>query len=188
MIDAGELRRGNILRIDGKLHQVLDFQHQKLGRGSAQVRLRLRDLASKATIERVFQASQRYERVRLDTHHVHYLYQDPSGYHFMDLESYDEVVLSRDEVGEAANYLVDNLELDIVAFEGRPIGVELPVAIDMPVTATEPGLRSDTATTATKAATVASGLQVLVPLFVQTGDVIRIDTRTGQYLTRASQA
>ncbi len=185
MIDAGELRRGNVLRIDDKLFQLVDFQHQKIGRGSAQVRLRLKDLASQATTDRVFQASQRYERVRLDEHQVQFLYDEPNGFHFMDMESYDEMVLSPHEVGDAARYLADSLELVIVAFEGRPIGIELPIAVELPVTATDPGFRGDTATGGTKPATLSTGLQVQVPLFVNVGDVIRVDTRTGDYLTRA---
>ncbi len=186
MIDAGELRRGYVLRIDGKLFQLRDFQHQKIGRGSAQVRLRLRQLESGATTERVFRAGQRYERVRLDEHRVQYLYKDPAGFHFMDLESYDEHVLAPDDVGDTANYLADNLELEIVAFEGRPIGLELPVSVDLTVKETEPASRTDTASAATKQAALATGLRVQVPTFVETGDVVRIDTRTGAYVTRVS--
>ena len=186
MIDACELRRGYVLRIDGKLFQLRDFWHQKIGRGSAQVRLRLRRLESGATTERVFQASQRYERVRLDEHRVQYLYKDPAGFHFMDQESYDEHVLSPDDVGDTAKYLADNLELEIVAFEGRPIGMELPVSVDLTVSETDPASRTDTASAATKSATLATGLRVQVPTFVEAGDVVRVDTRTGEYLTRVS--
>ena len=186
MIDAGELRRGNVLRIDDRLFQLIDFQHQKIGRGSAQVRLRLKDLSSHARTDRVFQASQRYERVRLDEHQVQFLYDDPDGFHFMDMETYNEIVLSQEEVGDAARYLSDSLELVIVAFEGRSIGIELPISVELSVTATEPGLRGDTAAGASKPATISTGFQVQVPLFVNVGDVVRIDTRTGAYVTRVS--
>lgn len=184
MIDAGELRRGWVLRIDGALCQVIDFQHQKIGRGSANVRLRVRDVRSGSTTDRSFQASRRFERVILDTHKVQYLYRDASGFHFMDMETYEDMTLSEDAVGDAANYLTDGLDLEITSFEGVPLGVELPINIDIEVVETEPGVRGDTATGATKMARVATGLEVQVPLFVETGDVLRIDSRSGEYQTR----
>ena len=184
MIDAGELRRGWVLRIDGALCQIIDFQHQKIGRGSANVRLRMRDVRSGSTTDRSFQASKRFERVILDTHKVQYLYRDASGFHFMDMETYEDMTLSEDAVGEAAQYLTDGLDLEITAFEGAALGVELPINVDIEVVETEPGIRGDTATGATKMAKVATGLEVQVPLFVATGDVLRIDTRSGEYQTR----
>ena len=184
MIDAGELRRGWVLRIDGALCQIIDFQHQKIGRGSANVRLRMRDVRSGSTTDRSFQASKRFERVILDTHKVQYLYRDVSGFHFMDMETYEDMTLSEDAIGEAAQYLTDGLDLEITAFEGAALGVELPINVDIEVVETEPGIRGDTATGATKMAKVATGLEVQVPLFVATGDVLRIDTRSGEYQTR----
>tara|TARA_Y100000588_G_scaffold395083_1_gene519679 strand:- start:3009 stop:3566 length:558 start_codon:yes stop_codon:yes gene_type:complete len=185
VIDAGELRRGWVLRIENILFQVVEFQHQKIGRGSANVRLRLRDLRGGSITDRTFQASKRFERVILDSHKVQFLYNDDSGYHFMDVESFEELTLSTDSVGDAANYLPDGLELEIVAFESSPIGLELPVTVDMEVVETEPGVRGDTATGATKQAKLVTGLTVQVPLFVDKGDVLRIDTRTGDYQSRA---
>ena len=185
MIDAGELRRGWVLRIENVLFQVVEFQHQKIGRGSANVRLRLRDVRGGSITDRTFQASKKFERVILDSHKVQFLYNDDSGYHFMDVDSFEELTLSRDSVGEAANYLPDGLELEIVAFESSPIGLELPVTVDMEVVETEPGVRGDTATGATKQARLVTGLTVQVPLFVDKGDVLRIDTRTGGYQARA---
>ncbi len=185
MIDAGELRRGWVLRIDGALYQIVSFQHQKIGRGSANVRLRLRDLRGGSTTDRTFQASRRFERVILDSHRVQFLYSDDAGYHFMDTETFDDMTLSAAAVGGAAKYMADSLELEVVAFEGSPIGVELPVTVDIEVLETEPGVRGDTATGATKQARMATGLTVQVPLFVNVGDVLRIDTRTGAYQTRA---
>lgn len=184
MIDAGELRRGWVLRIDGALCQVVDFQHQKIGRGSANVRLRVRDVRSGSTTDRSFQASKRFERVILETHKVQYLYRDASGYHFMDMETYEDMTISADAIGDAANYLTDGLDLEITSFEDVPLGVELPINVDIEVVETEPGIRGDTATGATKMARVATGLEVQVPLFVQTGDVLRIDSRSGDYQTR----
>lgn len=185
MIDAGELRRGNVLRLDGKLFELLEFRHQKIGRGSAQVRLRMRDLKTGAITERVNQASQRYERVRLDQQPVQYLYEDPAGFHFLNMETYDEMILSQVDVGQVARYLVDSLELTIVLFEGLPLGLEPPITVDMPVTEAEPGVRGDTATGATKVAKLSTGLEVQVPLFVNVGDVIKVDTRSGAYLERS---
>lgn len=184
MIDAGELRRGWILRLDGALCQVVDFQHQKIGRGSANVRLRVRDVRSGSTTDRSFQASKRFERVILDEHRVQYLYRDAAGFHFMDMETYEDMTLSEDAVGAAAQYLTDGLDLEIKSFEGVPLGVELPINVDIKVVETEPGIRGDTATGGTKMARVATGLEVQVPLFVETGDVLRIDTRSGEYQTR----
>ena len=185
MIDAGELRRGWVLRIENNLFQVVTFQHQKIGRGSANVRLRLRDVRGGSTTDRTFQASKRFERVILDSHQVQFLYNDDSGYHFMDINSFEELTLSAAAVGDAANYLPDGLELEIVAFEGSPIDVELPVTVDMEVVETEPGVRGDTTTGATKQAQLVTGLTVQVPLFVEKGNLLRIDTRTGEYQARA---
>ena len=184
MIDAGEFRRGWVLRIDGALCQIIDFQHQKIGRGSANVRLRVRDVRSGSTTDRSYQASKRFERVILDTHKVQYLYRDADGFHFMDMETYEDMSMSTDAVGEVAQYLTDGLELEITSFEGAPLGVDLPINVEIEVVETEPGIRGDTATGATKMARVATGLEVQVPLFVETGDVLRIDTRSGEYQTR----
>jgi len=173
-----------VLRIDGDLCQVIDFQHQKIGRGSANVRLKVRDVRSGSTTDRSFQASKRFERVILETHKVQYLYQDASGFHFMDMETYADMTLSADAVGESAQFLTAGLDLEITSFEGVPLGVELPINVDIEVVETEPGVRGDTATGATKMARVATGLDVQVPLFVETGDVLRIDTRSGEYQTR----
>jgi len=170
--------------MDGALCQIIDFQHQKIGRGSANVRLRVRDIRSGSTTDRSFQASKRFERVILETHKVQYLYRDSSGFHFMDMETYEDMTLSEDSVGEAAQYLTDGLDLEITSFEGAPLGVELPINIDIEVVETEPGVRGDTATGATKMARVATGLEVQVPLFVETGDVLRIDSRSGEFQTR----
>lgn len=185
MIDAGELRRGWVLRIENVLFQIVEFQHKKMGRGSANVRLRLRDVRGGSITDRTFQASKKFERVILDSHKVQFLYNDDSGYHFMDVDSFEELTLSTDAVGEAANYLPDGLELEIVTFESSPIGLELPVTVDMEVVETEPGVRGDTATGASKQARLVTGLTVQVPLFVDKGDVLRIDTRTGEYQSRA---
>ncbi len=177
-----------MVRLDGTLYEIVEYQHQKIGRGSAQTKLRLRDIVNRTTTDRVFQASQRFERVRLDTDPAQFLYQSADAHHFMNMQTYDEVALSTGEVGEAARFLVDGLELQLTSFEGQTIGLELPVAVEVTIAHTEPGVRGDTATAANKRATLSTGLQIDVPLFINTGDVVRVDTRTGAYLTRVGQA
>ncbi len=176
------------MRLDSTLYEIVEHQHQKIGRGSAQTKLRLRDIVNRTTTDRVFQASQRFERVRLDVDPAQFLYQSSDEYHFMNMQTYEEVALSTSEIGEAARFLVDGLELELTSFEGQTIGLELPVAVEMTIAHTEPGVRGDTATAANKQATLSTGHQIDVPLFINTGDVVRVDTRSGEYVTRVGQA
>ncbi len=184
MINVTDLRKGTTFLMDGELWKVLEYQHHKPGRGNAYIRTRLRNLRSGATIERTFLSGDRVDDVRLEHRTVQYLYHDDHFYHFMDVESFDQPVLSAEALGDAINYLKENLTIDLVMYEGEPLDVELPVTVDLEVVESEPGLRGDTATGATKTATLETGLKVQVPLFVNVGDVVRVDTRTGEYLTR----
>lgn len=186
MINAGEIKKGIIIELDGQLYQIGDFQHIKMGRGSAQVRLKLRNVKSGGNVERTFQAGEKFARVRLDHRTVQFQYSDGDLYHFMDTETFDQVALTGEQLGDAANYLMDGLNLEVLSHNDEPIGVELPITVDLEVTETEPGFRGDTATGGTKPATVATGLVVQVPLFVNQGETIRVDTRTGSYLERVS--
>ncbi|MER3405832.1 MAG: elongation factor P [Chloroflexota bacterium] len=186
MIGVGELRRGITIELDGQLYTVLEYEHIKMGRGSAQLRLKLRNLRTGATIERTFQASQRFNRVRLDHHNVQFLYSDDDTYHFMDTETFDQMALNREQLGDAVNYLKEGMTLQLLTYEGQPVSVELPITVDLKVEYTEPGFKGDTATGGTKPARLETGLTIQVPLFVNTGDVVRVDTRTGQYLERVS--
>ena len=186
MIGVGELRRGITIELDGQLYPVLEYEHIKMGRGSAQLRLKLRNLRTGATIERTFQASQRFNRVRLDHHNVQFLYSDDDTYHFMDTETFDQMALNREQLGDAVNYLKEGMTLQLLTYEGQPVSVELPITVDLKVEYTEPGFKGDTATGGTKPARLETGLTIQVPLFVNTGDVVRVDTRTGQYLERVS--
>ena len=188
MVDPGELRRGNVLRLNGTLYEIVEHHHHKIGRGSAQTKLKLRDIMNRTTTDRVFQASQRFERVRLDTDPAQFLYKTSNEFHFLNMETYEEITLSADEVGTASRFLVDAVELELTSFEGRTIGLELPVTIEAPIAHTDPGVRGDTATAASKQATLATGLQIDVPLFINIGDVVRVDTRTAEYVTRVGQA
>ena len=184
MIDVNDLRKGVTFEFDGDLYRVLDYQHHKPGRGNAVIRTKLRNLRSGSTIEKTFVSGDRVQDVRLDHHNVQFLYRDGELYFFMDTESFEQPVLSADMLGDAVNYLTDSMTLELSTHEGKPIDIELPLTVDMEVASTEPGVKGDTATGATKAATLSTGLVIMVPLFVDTGNTVRVDTRTGQYLTR----
>jgi elongation factor P len=184
MISTGELRKGVAIELDGDLWQILDYHHIKMGRGSAQVRITLRNVKRGQTIERSFQAGTKWPRAQLDRRPVQFLYRDGNDFHFMDNDTYDQFHLTAEQLGETAPYLMDGMTLDRTSYQGETIGVELPVTVDMKVTETEPGFAGDTQTGARKPATTETGLVVQVPIFVETGDTIRIDTRTGEYQTR----
>src|SRR5581483_1269079 len=184
MISTGELRKGVIIEVDGQLFNILDYQHLKLGRGSAQVRMKLRDVRSGAVVEKTVQAGSKFPRVRLDTQTVQFLYAEGDLFHFMNVETYDQFALNREQLGDAVNYLKEGLQLEVQFYQDEPIGVELPITVDLRVTHTEPGFKGDTATGGTKPATLETGLTVQVPPFVNVGDVIRVDTRDGSYITR----
>ena len=185
MVSTGEIKRGMTIELEGRVWQIIEFQHIKMGRGSAQVRMKLRDIRRGDIVEKTFQAGERFPRARLDHRNVQYQYSDGTHYHFMDTQTYDQIMLDEAQLGDAAKYLTENAEVQLVEYEGEPIGVDLPASVVLKVSKTELGLKGDTATGATKRATLESGLVVNVPLFVNTGDRIKVDTRTGEYLERA---
>jgi elongation factor P len=184
MISTGELRKGVVIELDNDLWQILDYHHIKMGRGSAQVRIKLRNVKKGGTVERSFQAGDRWPRARLDRRQVQFLYRDGDDFHFMDTESYDQFSMTAEQLADAVLYLRDGMLVDRTTYEGETIGVELPITVDLVVSETEPGYAGDTATGARKGATLSTGLVVQVPLFVNAGDTLRIDTRTGEYQTR----
>jgi len=184
MISTGDLKKGIAIELDGELWQILDYQHIKMGRGSAQVKIKLRNIRRGQTIERSFQAGDKWPRAVLEKRPVQFLYQDGDDYHFMELENYEQFSLTRAQLDDVADYLKDGMQLDRTSWENETIGIELPISVDLTVAETEPGFAGDTATGARKLATMETGLVVQVPLFVAQGDVIRIDTRTGEYQTR----
>lgn len=186
MISTGDLRRGVVIEIDGQLFQVMEYQHLKLGRGSAQVRMKLRNIRSGAILERTVQAGERWPRIQLAHRPVQYLYEEGGNYFFMDQETFDQIAMSRDRLGVAVNYLKDGMELEVSMNGDEPIGLELPIAVELAIAQTEPGIRGDTATGGAKPATLETGLVVSVPLFVNQGETIRVDTRTGSYIERVS--
>jgi len=184
MISATDLRKGVTFELDGDLHRVLAYQHSYVGRGSANVRTKLRNLRTGSTIERTFAASEKFQEVRLELRQVQYLYRDGDLYYFMDTETYEQPALAVEALEDRVNYLKEGLVLSLSMVEGQPVEMELPVTVELEVTETDPGVKGDTATGTTKRATLETGLVVQVPLFVEQGDIIRVDTRTGEYLTR----
>lgn len=184
MISTGELRKGVAIELDGELWQILDYHHIKMGRGSAQVRIKLKNVKRGQTVERTFQAGEKWPRAFLDKRQVQFLYRDGDSFHFMDTESYEQFEMTSEQLDEAARYLTDGMLLERTTYEGETIGVELPVSVELRVVETEPGFAGDTQSGARKPATTETGLVLQVPLFVSAGDVIRIDTRTCEYQTR----
>jgi elongation factor P len=185
MISTGDLKRGMTLELDGELWTVLEHTHLKLGRGSAQARLKMRNVRTGTTVERSFQSGEKFRRAILDKKTVQYLYHEDSTYHFMDTETYEQTALSADMLGDVVNYLKDGQEVELLTYRDEPIGADLPASVELQVAQTDPGVRGDTATAGTKPATMETGLVVQVPLFISEGDRIRVDTRSGQYIERA---
>ena len=185
MIDVNELRKGVTFEMDGELYRVIDYQHHKPGRGKAIIRTRLRNLRTGATLDKTFISGDRVQSIRLEHRTVQYMYNDDRFYYFMDTETYEQFPLADKVLEEAKPYLVENMEIELVSYEGEPIDAELPITVDLEVTQAPPGYAGDTAQGATKEVTLETGLKINVPLFVEEGDVLRIDTRDGRYVTRA---
>jgi elongation factor P len=183
-MSTSDLRKGAAIELDGELWQILDYHHIKMGRGSAQVRIKLRNIKRGQTVERSFQAGDKWPRAQLDRRPVQFLYRDGDDFHFMENETYDQFSLRAEQLDDAALYLKDGMSVDRTSYQGETIGIELPVSVDLRVVETEPGFAGDTQTGARKPATTETGLVVQVPIFVAEGDTIRIDTRTGEYQTR----
>ncbi|MCD6452945.1 MAG: elongation factor P [Dehalococcoidales bacterium] len=185
MLSSSELRKGVTIEYDGKLYQVIDYQHIKMKR-TALARVKLRDVRDGHTIEQTFQNTEKFVRARLDYRDMQYLYCDGDFYYFMDEENYEQLPLSKEQLGDAVNYLKENMSLQIASYKGELIGVEMPLTVELKVVETEPGFRGNTANTATKPATLETGLTIPVPLFVNKGNTIKIDTRSGNYLERVN--
>ena len=184
MISTGDVKKGVIIELDGQLLKVLDWTHIKMARGSAQVRIKLQNVRRGDIVERTFQAGTRWPRARVEQRKVQYLYGDGDAFHFMDNETFDQFTVSAAQIGDDAKYLKETTEVFVTMYEAEVLGVDLPVLVDLVVTQTDPGFAGDTATGARQAAILETGLVVQVPLFVNEGDVVRIDTRNGEYMTR----
>jgi elongation factor P len=184
MISTSDLRKGVAIELDGELWQILDYHHIKMGRGSAQVKIKLRNIRRGQTVERSFQAGDKWPRVQMEHRQVQFMYRDGDDFHFMETESYEQFSIRREQIDDAVNYLKDGMLLDRTSYEGETIGIELPVTVDLKVVGSEPGFAGDTQSGARKPATLETGLVIQVPIFVEEGDTIRVDTRTGDYQTR----
>lgn len=186
MIDTGGLRKGLTLDMNGDLVKVVDYQHVKQGRGSAFVRLTLRNLRTGSTTQQTFQAGSRFQTARMERSRVQYLYAEGDQYNFMDIDTFEQFPLSKEQLGDAVNYLLENETIDLLTYQGQPVDVEIPITVNLEVVQTDPGLKGDTASGGSKPAKLATGVTINVPLFVNEGDVVKVDTRTGAYLERVS--
>lgn len=184
MISVNDFKTGVTIELDGQAYQVVEFQHVKPGKGAAFVRAKLKNVQSGATIERTFRGGEKVPKAHLDRREMQYLYSDGDGYVFMDNENYEQITIGPNQIGEGIKWLLENMNIHVLIFQNNIIGIELPNFVELEVTDTEPGIKGDTATGATKNATLETGAVVQVPLFVNTGDRLRIDTRTGQYMER----
>lgn len=184
MIDVNELRKGVTFEYDGNLYRVLDYHHHKPGRGNATIRVRTVNLRTGANLDMTYQSGDRVQDVRLDYHNVQYLYSDGQFYYFMDQETFEQPALSKELIGDSANYLKEGLDIKLTFYQGEPLDIELPLTIDLEVVEADPSVRGDTATGVTKRVVTETGLQVQVPGFVDVGDKIRVNTTTGAYVTR----
>lgn len=184
MISVNNLKKGLLVDIEGTVFSVVEYQHHKPGKGHAVVRVKLKNAQTKAVLDRTYNSSEKLETADAQRKQMQFLYSDDQ-WHFMDQATYEQVALDRDDIDEAANYLTENLEVEILFYQGKALAVDLPAAVTLKVTYTEPGLKGDTATGAKKKATLETGYIVDVPLFIEEGDVLKIDTRTGAYLERA---
>ncbi|MBQ1870886.1 MAG: elongation factor P [Lachnospiraceae bacterium] len=184
MISAGDFRNGITIEYDGKVCQIIEFQHVKPGKGAAFVRTKLKDVKNGGVVETSFRPTEKFPAARIDRKDMQYLYNDGDLYYFMDLESYEQIGLNKDAIGDALKFVKDNEMVKVCSHNGNVFAVEPPLFVELTITETEPGFKGDTAQGATKPAIVETGAQVYVPLFVEQGEVIKIDTRTGEYLSR----
>ena len=184
MISAGDFRNGVTLEIEGFVYQILEFHHVKPGKGAAFVRTKLKNIINGGVVEKTFRPTEKFPAARIDRVDMQYLYSDGDLFHFMNTETYDQIALNSDDVGDALKFVKENEMVKICSHNGNVFAVEAPLFVELEITDTEPGFKGDTATGATKPATVETGAVVYVPLFVETGNKIKIDTRSGEYLSR----
>lgn len=185
MISTNEFKTGQTIELEGDVYQIIEFQHVKPGKGSAFVRSKLRNVRTGAVIEKTFNAGEKIPKARIEKREVQYLYNDGKDYNFMDMESYDQTAMSAEQLGDAVKYLKENMLIQVLTFQGKSIGVELPNFVELEVVDTAPGIKGDTASGGSKPATLESGAIVQVPFFINIGDKLQIDTRTGNYIKRA---
>ncbi|MBQ5951053.1 MAG: elongation factor P [Lachnospiraceae bacterium] len=186
MISAGDFRNGVTIEYEGQVYQIIEFQHVKPGKGAAFVRTKLKNIVNGGVVEKTFRPTEKCETARIDRKDMQYLYNDGDTYYFMDTETFDQIALNEEKVGDTLEFVKENEMVKICSYKGDVFAIEPPLFVELEITDTEPGFKGDTATGANKPATVETGAQVMVPLFVEIGDRIKIDTRTGEYLSRAN--
>ena len=184
MISAGDFRNGVTIEFEGNVYQIIEFQHVKPGKGAAFVRTKLKNIINGGVVEKTFRPTEKCPQARIDRKDMQYLYSDGDLFNFMDTETYDQIALNADAVGDALKFVKENEMVKICSYNGNVFAIEPPLFVELAITDTEPGFKGDTATGATKPAIVETGAKVMVPLFVDQGEVIKIDTRTGEYLSR----
>ncbi|MBQ2258323.1 MAG: elongation factor P [Lachnospiraceae bacterium] len=184
MISAGDFRNGITIEYENSIYQIIEFQHVKPGKGAAFVRTKLKNIISGGVVEKTFRPTEKCPQARIDRKEMQYLYEDGDLYYFMDTENYEQIGLNADKVGDALKFVKENEMVKVCSHNGNVFAIEPPLFVELVITDTEPGFKGDTATGATKPATVETGATVYVPLFVEQNDVIKIDTRTGEYLSR----
>jgi len=185
MISSSDFRTGVTIEIDNSVWQVVDFQHVKPGKGAAFVRAKLKNVKTGAVVERTFNPSEKLPKAHIDRRDMQYLYESDGSYNLMDNETFEQIALPAEQLGDATKFLKENMNIGVMFFQGTVIGVDLPTSVELTVVETDPGIRGDTATGGTKPATMETGCVVKVPLFINVGEVLRIDTRTGEYIERA---
>lgn len=184
MISAGDFRNGITIEFEGNVYQIIEFQHVKPGKGAAFVRTKLKNIINGGVVEKTFRPTEKCPQARIDRKDMQYLYSDGDLFHFMDTETYDQIALNEEAVGDTLKFVKENEMVKICSYNGNVFAIEPPLFVELEITDTEPGFKGDTATGATKPAIVETGAKVMVPLFVEQGEVIKIDTRTGEYLSR----
>jgi len=184
MISGGDLKNGSTFELDGQVFRVVEFQHVKPGKGSAFVRTKLKNVITGANVEKTFNPSDKMPKAQIDRKDMQYLYEDGGLFYFMDEETYEQVPLGKDELGDALMFVKENMTVKILSYKGNVFGVEPPTFVELTIVQTDPGFKGDTATGATKPAVLETGAEIHVPLFVDQGDTIRVDTRTGEYMER----
>ena len=185
MVVAGDFRNGVTFDMDGQVYQIIEFQHVKRGKGAAFVRTKIKNVISGAVVEKTFNPSDKFPTAFIERKDMQYLYNDGDLYYFMDNETYENIPINSDKLGDNFKFVKENTDVKVLSYKGVVFGVEPPFFIELTVTATEPGVRGDTATNVTKPATLETGAELRVPIFINEGDVIRVDTRTGEYMERA---
>ncbi len=186
MVSTSEIKRGTTIDLDGQLLKIMEFDHQKIGRGSAQVKITFRNLRTGSITTNTFQAGSKFQDVRLDREIMQFLYRDGDEFHFMNTETFEQPILSEEQIGDVQYYIRPNETVEILTYNTEPIDIEIPPSVILTVETTEPGVKGNTATGATKPAVTDTGLTITVPLFINTGDKVKVDTRTGQYVERAN--